>query len=195
MTITFYNVRADVDNFQYFLIERDRPFDPDDDPYNFEGTRKGPRWKPPRVRVEKPRMPEADFFSFGLGTSGPALAVRPEAFQRALELRQRLERVAELLLLPYDGREFSVINPLEVVDALDPDATTWDTDPETGEPDDEVVEPRFRVDRLRGDLFQVPETLYSNLYTWERTGQELKPYVEDAGLTGLVFDELYVNDD
>jgi hypothetical protein len=188
-TITFYSVRPDPDDFQYFLFEDDRMLD--DDRYAFDGRPKAKMWVPPAVVSFQPKLPEADFWSFGLGGTGATFAVRPEALRGPVV--DHLKGVGELLPLPYKGREFGVVNITECIDALDADASTWLTYPETQEPF-RVERPVFRLDRLGGTLFKVPETSFEAMYCWEdskNAQDQFKGVVEREGLSGLVFERLY----
>lgn len=169
-------------------------------------------WQPPKVFSFQPRLREGDLCNFGLGGFGNVFAVRPEALEHG-HLAKFLESAGELLPLPYEGREFTVLNITECFDALDRERTVYrepveldefelakldEIDRQCLEEDDlerVVDEPIFRLDRLRGQLFKVPETAVSKIYYWERSvgGADEQPrrYCDREGLTGLVFREFY----
>jgi hypothetical protein len=184
---TFFEVEADPDRFQYFLLEDASAADD----FYFDGRPLSRIWRAPAVYSYQPRLPEGDFWSFGLGAFGTVFAVRPEALERP-GLRQYLESVGELLPLPYDGREFAVWNITECIDALDADASEW------LHYDDgsrfRVAIPRFRPNRLGWNVFKVPE-ISTSIFAWtdDRTerGQLFRNLVDDEKLTGIVFREVY----
>lgn len=186
--VTFYELASDPDSFQYFLLEDASAADR----YQFDGRALLEQWRPPLVSSYQPDLPEGDFSDFGLGAFGTTVfAVRPEVLSRPV-IRDYLASVGELLPLPYQGRDFAVWNVTACIDALDRDASSW-LHYETGERF-RVEFPRFRVDRLGPSVFKVPEIPEAVfLYADNKTGQgeDFKHLVEDQGLTGLVFRELY----
>jgi hypothetical protein len=187
MPRTYFEVVSDPDRFQYFLLD-----DPSAvDRYTFDGRPLAKRWRPPSVYSYEPRLPEGDFWDFGLGGFGTTFAVRPEAHSRS-GLRQYLSSVGELLPLPYGGRDFAVWNLTHCIDALDRDASSW-LHYDNGERF-RVKVPRFREDRLGWNVFKVPE-IPESIYAWvdDKTEplQLFVRLVEHEGLTGLTFRELY----
>jgi hypothetical protein len=93
--VTFFEVDTDPDRFQYFLLEDGSVADR----YEFDGRPLSKVWRPPAVYSYQPRLPEGDFWNFGLGAFGEVFAIRPESLDRH-ELRQYLASVGELLPLP-----------------------------------------------------------------------------------------------
>jgi hypothetical protein len=186
VALTFYEVDADPDRFQYFLLEDASAADH----YHFDGRPLSQIWRPPAVYSYQPRLPEGDFWSFGLGAFGTVFALRPEALDRP-GLRQYLTSVGELLPLPYRGREFAVWNITECIDALDAEASEW------LHYDDgarfRVAKPRFRPDRVGWNVFKVPE-IPTSIFAWtdDRTERQqlFKSLVDDEQLTGIVFREI-----
>jgi hypothetical protein len=187
VALTFYEMDSDPDRFQYFLLENASA----GDHYHFDGRPLSQLWRPPAVYSFQPRLPEADFWSFGLGAFGTVFAVRPEALNRR-GLRQYLTSVGELLPLPYQGREFAVWNVTECIDALDVEASEWlHYDDGTRF---RVAKPRFRPDRVGWNVFKVPE-ISTSIFAWtdDRTErrQLFKFLVDDEQLTGIVFREIH----
>jgi len=202
-TITFYDVECDVERYQYFLLEdgvRPRGLVSDGRPWT-------DIWEPPRVFSFQPRLREGDFWRIGLG--GECFAVRPETLGQT-SVAIFLQPAGEFLPLPYEGRQFQVLNITECIDALDRERTAWDfyedldlsdLDPldrkhiEELDTPPAVRSPVFRLDRLGWQLFKVPETAMTNIYYWERNldGEEeqFRRYCERHELTGLVFTEIY----
>ena len=187
MPRTYYEVTSDPDCFQYFLLDDSSAFDR----YRFDGRPLSEHWHPPSVYSFKPRLPEGDFWDFGLGGFGTTFAIRPEALSRP-GFREYLSSVGELLPLPYLGRDFAVWNVTNCIDALDREASSW-LHYENGERF-RVDVPRFREDRRGWNVFKVPE-ISASIYAWvdDKTEpqQLFMRLVEHEGLTGLVFHELY----
>jgi hypothetical protein len=201
MTFTFYEVQPDG-AFRYLDIDEDR----DDgwrwmmaghrDGLEIDGRTWGDTWNPPPVHALD-RGPEGDFAGIAYISCG-AFAVRPEALQQHDELEIFLGLAGELLPLPCDGREFKLVNVTEVVDALD-----WENSIhiETGRPgvpspqQSMIADLRFRLDRLGGQIFKIPERVRSQIFYWERStddpGEQFRRYCEQSGLTGLEFQPIY----
>jgi hypothetical protein len=169
--LTFFEVDTDPDRFQYFLLEEGSVAES----HEFDGRPLLNVWRPPAVYSYQPRLPEPDFWDFGLGAFGTVLAIRPEALERG-ELRQYLASVGELLPLPYRGRDFAVWLHYDNGERF------------------RIESPRFRRDRLGWNVFKVPE-IPQSIFAWvddriERR-QLFKHRVEDGRFTGLVFRALY----
>jgi hypothetical protein len=183
--LTFYAVDTDPDQFQYFLTD-------DWERYYFDGRPYRDEWRPPEVFSYKPRLPEPDFWTFGLGGCGTAWAIRPEAFEHAPVLEPMLGYSGELLALPYNGRSFALFNITECIDALDKERTVWDYYDDGTIRDIEA--PVFRLDRLGANLFKVPEDSSMRIYFWEDSQDwqsQFRAIVEREDLTGLEFKYLY----
>jgi hypothetical protein len=188
VVLTFYEITSDPDSFQYFMLEDASAADR----YEFDGRPLLERWRAPAVSSYQPRLPEGDFWDFGLGAFGATVfAVRPEALARP-GVSEYLASVGELLPLPYRGRDFAVWNITECIDALDREASSW-LHYESGERF-RVDVPRFRSDRLGWNVFKIPE-IPGSIFAWvdekSERRQLFKHLVENEGLTGLVFRDLY----
>ena len=194
--ITFYRVETDVDTFQSFMFEDVKLLDVDSGRYYFDGRPKERwvpprRWKPPKVFSYTPLLPEPDFWGFGAGAAGAVFAVGPPVLAHAA-VREYLESVGELLPLPYDGREFAVVNITTCIAALDEDSSEWYYHEDGSRY--RVRTPAFRLDRLGPSLFKMPETGGLDIYCWEDAQDaenQFKGTVERSGLTGLVFTKMY----
>jgi hypothetical protein len=55
-----FRVRNNVDEFQYFLTEKEE----DVSKLRMDGTSKLPAWLPPPVFIYKPKLKRGDFFNF-----------------------------------------------------------------------------------------------------------------------------------
>jgi hypothetical protein len=65
--LTFFEVDSDPDRFQSFLLEDASVADR----YEFDGRPLAQVWRPPAVYSHHARLPEGDFWDFGLGAFGP----------------------------------------------------------------------------------------------------------------------------
>jgi hypothetical protein len=87
--LTFFEVDSDPDRFQSFLLEDASVADR----YEFDGRPLAQVWRPPAVYSHHARLPEGDFWDFGLGAFGTVVfAVRPEALDRH-QLRHYLAKL------------------------------------------------------------------------------------------------------
>jgi hypothetical protein len=195
-TVTFFEVRPD-ERYRYLDLDPDRggrwwlPGHPDG--LEIDGRTWGDAWDPPPV-LARDAGPEGDFCGIS-HISCSAFAVRPEAMQdEYLELL--LSYAGELLPLPCEGREFTLVNVTNVVDALD-----WENSTKRGFSDPgyarafNIDRPRFHFDRLGEQLFKIPEHATAAIYYWERStddpNEQLRRYCESSGLTGLSFRRIY----
>ncbi len=175
-----YQVKFDVNNYQRFL--------PDDqsniwkaDTLRFDCTSKRGRWDPPKIDVPEPLLPAPDFWLLGPG----AIIASPDAFAKIESL---FVRSGEVLSLPYEGREFKLLNVTACVNCLDHDRTEYlMAGAERGAPTKYV----FRADHmLEYPIFKVPEAPLVSMFCpeWSVDPQEeFKAAVEELGLTGLIF--------
>lgn len=203
-TITFFDVEADVDAYQYLLLHGERPGT------RFNGRPGAEAWHPPVVRSFQPRLRDGNFWGM-LGFGGASFAVTSETL-RSTTIEVFLARAGELLPLLLNGREFFALNVTECIDALDREHTLWDyyedVDAEAPgvEPGErtlieqlhregEVDRPVFRLDRLGWQLFKVPETAWTNIYYWERSEDDpqdqFRRVCEAHRLSGLKFTPIY----
>ncbi len=103
-----YRIRPDVNRYQYFLLAREE----DLSKLGMECVPRAADWTPPPVYVYEPKHAVGDFYNFGAA----ALITSPRATE---VLRTHLEQAGELLPLPYQGEDFTVLNILACVDCLD----------------------------------------------------------------------------
>ena len=175
-------VRTDSDHYQYFQTARDEEYTR----LMSKGEPLGASWSPPEVYIPYPRHPQSDFYS----SSRSVLIVDARAIA---VLRPFFEQAGEILPLPYRGVEYSFINVTVRADPLDMDKTYPDKDNrplfhETHfvfRPDQFPTSVLFKMPRLDGG---------STIYLWEGgrpADQEFRAVYERAGLTGLVFQELW----
>ena len=199
--MTFYEVRPD-EGFRYLDIDADRDegwrwLSGHRDGLEIDGRTWGDAWEPPPVRwLANDEDPEGDFCGIAHISCG-AFAVRPEAFRQHEDLEVYLGLAGELLPLPCEGREFTLVNVTDVVDALD-----WENAinrytgmPGVPHPEKSMIDsPRFHLDRLDGQLFKIPERT-TEIFYWERStdhpSEQFRGYCDRSGLTGLWFKPIY----
>jgi hypothetical protein len=156
----------------------------------FDGTLRLGNWSPPSVYVFMPRHRPGDFYQFG----GGALITTPRATEA---LEEFLEMAGELLPLPYDGTNYTILNVTEVINCLDREQTEW----QRGADGAPIWIKRFVFHRDRftqSPLFKIPETSRSSILVVEglrAPHEEFRFTVTRAGLSGLVFRELWNDED
>jgi len=143
-------------------------------------------WQPPFVYLLDSHCEAGDFLHYDPG----ALVASSEIMG---EIRGFFERAGELLPLWFDGDECILLNVTVCVDALDHPKTEWLVGDDGGNV--EIKRFAFDHDRLaESSIFKIPETCRGSVLTWERDGapeREFKAFVEQHGLTGLLFEELW----
>jgi hypothetical protein len=178
-----YRVEADVNNFQYLMLEDESILL--SEMLNFDCTGKADKWETPAVFILKPKLKVGNF---------------PDLFSKAVlvvdevaldSLRGLLERSGELLPLPHEGKLYHVVNVTGCYNVLDTNRTKWRF--EKGRPPiDQYVFHRRRLTQT--PLFKIPETCKSEILTCEGIDDpehEFKGRVEKLGLKGLIFEELW----
>jgi hypothetical protein len=178
-----HRVRADVNNYQYFMLE-----DPSiglTDLMTFDGTPKVDNWVAPVVYVQKPKLKRGNFPDLW----ATATLVVDEA---ALEqLRDLLEMSCELLPLRHEGKLYHVLNVMECVNLIDDQKTQWLYEKGSGP----IKKYAFHAARLtESPLFKIPETCKSEILTCEGlkdADDEFKGRVERLRLRGLIFEEVW----
>jgi len=184
-TLTFYDVRCDVDRFQYLLIDSKSPVTLP----AFTGAPLAEHWRPPKVYSFQPRLREGSFWDVGLTRS--AFAVTDDARQRT-NVEYFLSGAGELLPLASEEQSFALLNITACYDALDKEATEWDYYPDGDVAD--VIRPQFSTDRLGWQLFKVPETALTRVYYWEHSEfaeDQFRLFCDREKLTGLIFEPIY----
>ena len=179
-----YRLRNDVNAYQYFLPEDDADW------ALLEGDcrPKIATWKPPPVFVYMPRLEAGDFYQFG----GGILIATPRATDA---LRGFFEEAGELLPLPYQGEEYTLLNVTECIDCLDQRRTEWHY-ADTGQ---RLYPKRYVFHRdcfTESALFKIPETHRGEILIIEGGHEvgEFRHAVEEAGLKGLTFEELWCDE-
>mgnify|MGYP001773483530 CR=1 FL=1 len=181
-----YRIRNDVNHYQYFLTERDA----DAFKLRMDCVPVADKWDPPPVFIFKPKHKKGDFFQF----NSDILITSPRATE---VLRTHLEMAGELLPLPYQGQEFTVLNVTECINCLDYQNTEWMYDEQSGV----ALWPTkyaFLSNRFTESmLFKIPETSRSEILVVEglhEPNEEFRAVVQQAGLEGLIFEEIWSDD-
>lgn len=177
-----YRVRNNVSRFQYFLTEREE----DILSLKTDCSSKANTWQPPSVFIFKPRHKRGDFFHF----NSDILI----ANQKAIEVLQTFfEMSGELLPLPYKGDVYTLLNVTMCIDCLDHEKTVWLVDEATNT----KILPKkyaFHKDRfVSSPIFKIPETDRGEVLIVDRDqgDEEFRKSVESAQLQGLIFEELW----
>ena len=104
---------------------------------------------------------------------------------------------AESVQLPFENEQFALLNVTACVNCLDQDRTEWELGKSTGKRI-RIEKYAFHYDRLpESSVFKIPETRRGEILCYEGVKDpedELKPYVESHGITGLKFTELWASD-
>jgi hypothetical protein len=178
-----YRVDADVNNYQSFRLEDDALLL--SEMLDFDGTSKAGIWKPPAVYILEPKLKVGNFPEL---FAKAALVVDEAALAALYGL---LEWSGELLPLPHEGNLYHVVNVMGCYNILDRHRTKWRY--EKGRPPiDTYVFHRNRMKET--PLFKIPETCRSEILTCEGLNDpehEFKGRVEQLGLKGLIFEELW----
>jgi hypothetical protein len=178
-----YRVRPDVNNYQYFLLEDDNLVGTE--MLDFDGTAKGDEWVAPAVYIYKPKLKKGNFPDLW---STATIVVDEVALK---QMRGLLEMSGELLPLPHKDNLYHVLNVTGCFNILDEDHTQW-RDEKGSKP---IKRYAFHAKRLtETPLFKIPETCKYEILTCEGLTDpefEFKGRVEQLGLKGLVFEELW----
>lgn len=176
-----FKVRSNLEEnrFHTFLIDGDDDFS---DPWRDLMSSPNSvlqRWSPPPLYADKPTLPRPDFVHFWDGL-GPVLAATvPDDVQDLLAIS------GEALPVDVEGERLSYLHVTEVLNVLDRDASVWEGGAAR------VLE--FHAHRFyEVPLFRIPENNSAQIFCLEGFGEfELKTLVEERGLTGLRFVEVW----
>lgn len=177
-----YRVRPDV-GYQYFMLEDTKLGLTE--MLNFDGRPKANEWVAPAVYILEPKLTRGDFPDLW----AKAVIVVDEV---ALEsLRGLLEMSGELLPLPHEDKLYYVVNVTGCFNILDEHHSHWRY--ERGSLPIERY--AFHANRLtEAPLFKIPQTCNYEILTCEGLNEpehEFKGQVEQLGLKGLMFEEIW----
>lgn len=186
MTTRVFQIRFDVSRYQSLLVDGDdgvfRRWKP---MLELDGRPRAAHWAPPPVYSDQPLLERPDFWQLIGCPTG--IVVHPSILEIVGPL---LLSAGELLPLPYREMMFRLCNVTKVYDCLDASASLRDAD-------DVITGFVFYEHRLPDEqLFKIADDHYRmvQLLTIERgPGHEtnFKSFVEQQGLSGLVFRELW----
>ncbi len=183
-----YRLRTDVNKFQSFFLEKEDALSLDE--LSFNGSHRLETWNDPGFYVMHPKLIKGNFLGFG-DASG-ALTVDTKALQ---VLEDLFEMSGELLPFTYKGAAFQVVNVTNVIDVLDEERTQWFYE-KGSSPVERYV---FHENRLtETPLFKIPQENSLDIFAVEGIKDpedEFKGRVEQSGLTGLTFEEVWSRDD
>lgn len=168
--------------YQYFLPENQAEWDV------LEGRckPKAATWEPPSVFVFEPFLKEGDFYQFG----NSKLIASPRATKALLG---HFQIAGELLPLPHEGTEYTLLNVTECINSLHQERTEWHFY-ETGERG-LIAKYAFHPDRFtESTIFKIPEMNSTEILVVEGLHDpedEFRYAVERAELKGLLFEELW----
>lgn len=180
-----HRIIADVNHYQSLSVENAGTWH--DAQWSFDCSPKMAKWESPRLFVLHPKLKRGNFFYLSPG----AIAIDLAAIS---QLQDLLEMSGELLPINDGGIGCSLLNVTECINALDDDGTEWAYGKSTGARL-RIQRYAFHANRLtETPLFKIPETCKSEILTVEGRKDpedEFKYRVEKAGLTGLVFEEIW----
>jgi hypothetical protein len=178
-----YRVRPDVNNYQFFVLEDDNLVGTE--MLNFDGTPKADRWVVPAVYIYAPKLKKGNFPALWSTTT---IVVDQVALK---QLRGLLEMSGELLPLAHKDNLYHVLNVTGCFNILDEHHTEWRY--EKGSLP--IGHYAFHAKRMtETPLFRIPETCGYEILTCEGltdSEHEFKGRVEQLGLKGLIFEELW----
>lgn len=185
LAMKVFRVSLGVNNFQGFL-----PTDSNiwkTDILNMNCKPKVKVWSALSVYISHPVLERGNFFSLCSG----AFVTDIEATKK---LRTHLEMGGELLPINHKGETFHLFNTLECVNCLNDEATSWVYGEKT-RAKIRIAKYQFFPDRFsESTLFKIPETCLGEILTVsgiKDREDEFKWRVEDSGLTGIKFEELW----
>jgi hypothetical protein len=180
-----HRVTLDVNNFQGFLPTDSKIWKTNILDLNCKP--KGRSWNTLDVFIDNPVSERGNFFSLCAG----AFVTDGEARKKLLSI---LEMGGELLPINHKGETLHLFNALECVNCLNDEATSWIYGEKTGA---KIMISRYQFfpDRFsESTLFKIPETRLGEILTVSGIRDredEFKGCVEDLGLKGIIFEELW----
>ncbi len=188
--VNIYRIRLDVNNYQALYVDDDKWHGDVLSLFTFDGMPRISNWAAPPVFILDPKLKRGNFLSFQL-MGGGAFIADAKAVSATQEF---FEMAGEMLPLPYEDEMFQVINITECINVLDQKGTKWHVHEKSGTKiyiESYAFHPRRFTE---SSLFKIPETCKTHIYTLERCGDpecEFKARVEQAGLTGLIFEKVW----
>jgi hypothetical protein len=179
--LTVYRVMVPTVKFQCFHTD-DTAFVEDVFP-RFHSEPIEEKWKAPEVYIHKPRLKEGNFIGF-LG--GFIFAIKADTLKAFYELTGFFEQSGEQLPLEYKNVQYVVFNCTNCLNALDQKKAVLSPSRQL------IKEYVFHPKRFHFSLFTIPES--RELLCVEgidAPNDEFKGYVEERGLTGLIFEKLW----
>lgn len=184
-----YRIKNDIERFQSIYIDDDKWQGDLLSLVTFDAHPRLDKWFAPPVYVLHPKLNRGNFFSLELAAG--FVVADGKASQ---ELEDMFEMSGELLPIPYEEEMLHVVNVTECINVLDQEKTKWHV-LQNSATKIYIESFAFHASRFtETPLFKIPETCKTEIYTIERCGDpecEFKARVEQAGLTGLIFQKVW----
>jgi hypothetical protein len=184
-----FRVRINTNEYQRFLPTDESIWESDWLKLNCKP--KQATWRQPLVYVADPMKQPGNFIHLCAG----GFVVDPIADGA---LREVLEMAGELLPLSHEGVLYQLVNVVECVNCLDAEKSKWILGKTTSAririKEYEFIENRFS----ESTLFKIPETAGGEVLTvagMKDPQDEFKAIVEQKELKGILFDELWSNEE
>ena len=177
--MTIYDVRFDIDRYQYLLSDEGDRHKPGD--LIFDCEVRAEAWNPPKVYIANPKAVRGDFLN--MCTGGYFICTE--------KVRDELDYLfypcAELLPLPCGNEMFYIVNVLRCLNILDEKRSVFGG-----------VFPKkyiFHTHRMQAQpLFKIPRTSVGQVLTSQGVLEEeydFKLQVEQRGFKGLTFKRVW----
>lgn len=184
-----YILSLDVNNYQSFLAKDESTYDTNYLLFNCDKRKEV--WKDPGLFIHEPKLKKGNFF--GSVTGG--FIIDQKAHDLLLDL---FEMSGELLPITYKEEQFYIVNILGCYDLLDQKNTVWRysrrNNKRLGIQNYAFLRDRFS----ETPLFKIPENSVSTIYCIEGlkgSENEFKSRVEQSGLKGLIFKEIWSDEE
>ena len=180
-----YRIVEDVNLCQSFCLEDESLWQTDS--LLFDCAKKKDSWNPPSVYVLNPKLKMGNFIYLI-----PGALICDQIATEAL--RDILEMSGELLPILHEGKEYTILNVTECVNALNQEKTEWKYSKRSGAKIG-IAHYSFHMNRFpETSLFKIPETSRSEILTYSGLKDPEDEFIticQKQGLTGLLFEELW----
>lgn len=181
-----FKIRMDGDRYQTFYpVNRDDVWT-----LRMDGTSKIDSWTPPPVYVLHPKLRAGGFYN----ANRSHLIASPRATEA---LYNHFSFAGELLPLLYKEQTFTLLNVTQCIDVLDQERSEFEIGHTSGTKY-RILTHAFHADRfVETSLFKIPDFNCSEIFVLEGANDfemEFREAVEEAGLEGLIFTEVWNNE-
>jgi hypothetical protein len=180
-----YRIRLDSNRYQRLLPADERVWETDT--LVMDCTPKAATWVGPEVFIFNPKLKAGNFLHLCSG----AFVADTSAVE---DLQAMFEMSGEMLEIVHQSQKYYLVNILNCANCLDEKNTKWVIDKLTGTKV-RIQNYSFLSSRFsEAPLFKIPETAAGEMLTYtglKDPGDEFKTRVEQLGLTGLLFEEIW----